>query len=156
MDRGAYVLLIHLEKNRCLRIGKLGKLDFPAGYYAYVGSAMQGLRARVERHRKKRGKKVHWHVDYLLADENARIVATYLFPSPNRNECQVAEKVKGSDGVQIIAPGFGASDCRSRCRSHLFYLGSNRPFCREIIKDVAPPKLGVRSYARRRKACGYI
>ena len=38
-ETGTYVLLLHLPDNEQLTIGKLGTFDFPAGWYAYVGSA---------------------------------------------------------------------------------------------------------------------
>ena len=62
---GSYVLLIRLESPQAIEVGRLGAIDFDAGCYAYIGSALRGIRARVNRHL-RRQKKLHWHVDYLL------------------------------------------------------------------------------------------
>jgi Uri superfamily endonuclease len=40
--KGIYVLIIKVITSRNLRIGALGEIVFPAGLYAYVGSA-QGI-----------------------------------------------------------------------------------------------------------------
>jgi len=54
---GTYLLLLRLEEDREIEIGRLGSLFFPRGYYLYVGSAMGpgGLVARLARH-SQRGK----------------------------------------------------------------------------------------------------
>ncbi|NIT57694.1 MAG: DUF123 domain-containing protein, partial [Aliifodinibius sp.] len=57
-----------------IRIGSLGFIDFMKGYYVYVGSALTGLEQRITRHFKvSKGEHsvTHWHIDYLLKDENA-------------------------------------------------------------------------------------
>ena len=53
MLRGIYVLVIKLPKSRAITIGKLGTLPFSYGYYAYVGSAFNGVEARITRHLRK-------------------------------------------------------------------------------------------------------
>jgi len=50
---GAYILFIFLAKKQNIRVGALGKIAFSPGWYAYVGSAMGGLRARIYRHLKQ-------------------------------------------------------------------------------------------------------
>ena len=47
-------------------VGGLGTFDFPAGCYVYTGSPKRNLHARVARHH-SRGKRLRWHIDYLLA-----------------------------------------------------------------------------------------
>ena len=60
---GIYVLLIELTRCRRIRIGHLGVTEFQPGFYAYVGSAMGGLTARVARHlRPLCRKRPHWHI----------------------------------------------------------------------------------------------
>jgi dihydroorotate dehydrogenase electron transfer subunit len=56
--RGTYVLLIHVPYDIQLSIGALGDLKLKAGYYTYVGSALGGLEARVQRHVGE-NKKIH-------------------------------------------------------------------------------------------------
>ena len=121
MTSGVYILLLKLERDGCYAIGKLGNIDFPAGSYCYVGSALNGLEARIERHLRKE-KKLHWHIDYLL--QHARItdiVYAQINKSAHakltqRAECGIAKSLARS--LSCIK-GFGCSDCR--CPSHLFY-----------------------------------
>ena len=51
--KGTYALVLQLERQEEIAIGKLGTFTFPAGYYLYVGSALGpgGLEARLARHR---------------------------------------------------------------------------------------------------------
>ena len=110
--KGSYVLLIRLESPRRIMVGKLGSIDFDEGYYAYVGSALNNLEKRIERHTGSR-KKTHWHVDYLL--EKADVAGVFMVESPLRVECKIADKLAS---VFDSIKGFGCSDCR--CGSHLF------------------------------------
>ena len=113
-DTGAYVLLLRLAEMRTLRVGKLGRIDLQPGWYAYVGSAMQHLSARIARHLRKR-KRFHWHVDFL---RDAALECRALpLRSSHRRECELAEAL--SSCLEPVAPGFGCSDCR--CRTHLFF-----------------------------------
>ena len=115
--KGVYVLLMRLERDSKIRIGKLGILDFGKGYYAYVGSGMSSLEKRMERHLGKKKRKF-WHVDYFLGKGKIHmIVYSETFA---RKECELAEKLSGKfEGV----PKFGCSDCN--CRSHLFFSRKN-------------------------------
>ena len=47
-EPGTYALLLKLDKQEKITVGKLCTFDFPAGYYLYVGSALGpgGLQAR--------------------------------------------------------------------------------------------------------------
>jgi len=111
--KGSYVLLIQLPKEQTITIGSLKALHFPGGYYAYVGSAMGGFKARISRHLKS-NKKRHWHIDYLL--DKASITGIILGETIARTECTIAQALSRQfDSV----PGFGCSDCR--CHSHLFF-----------------------------------
>jgi len=87
--KGAYILLIRLDSGGRIRIGKMGPVYFPKGYYAYVGSAMNGLPQRIMRHLKGE-KKMHWHIDYLL--RKGRIVEIYCFQSGQKEECVIASR----------------------------------------------------------------
>ena len=111
--RGSYVLLIALAYDRAFRAGSLPERCYPAGFYAYTGSALGGIRGRVGHHL-KRDKKLHWHIDYLL--EWADVVGVGIRESALREECTIARRLAARfDSVA----GFGCSDCS--CRSHLFY-----------------------------------
>ncbi len=114
--KGIYVLILYLMRDKCLRIGALGKLKFQNGFYAYIGSAQNSLEKRIERHLSKR-KKLRWHIDYLL--EQGEIKEVWIKKNASRREeCSIAEIFS-----TMFTPvrKFGASDCR--CEAHLFYLG---------------------------------
>ena len=113
--KGSYVLLIRLTEEQTIIAGRLKTSCFPAGCYAYVGSAMNGFKARLNRHLSG-DKKLHWHIDYLL--EKAAISQIILCETEDRIECVIAQALSGQfDSI----PGFGSSDCN--CRSHLFFAG---------------------------------
>jgi Uri superfamily endonuclease len=101
---------------------------FQKGYYAYIGSAVghngTNLRQRVARHLRKR-KKQHWHIDYFLAGREARVMAIVAAGSDVNKECEITRGIQNIEGATIPVVGFGASDCRRNCKSHLVYFGSN-------------------------------
>ena len=115
---GTYCLCVAVKEELSLTVGALGKLSFKPGSYIYVGSALNGLEARIQRHiQSNRGRpgKVHWHIDYLLRAPKVKVEAVYTCQSSERVECAVAEAV-GQKGLPVKR--FGCSDCR--CVSHLF------------------------------------
>ena len=67
--RGTYALLLYLKAHQRTVVGALGAVEFPPGWYLYIGSAHGpgGLAARLARHRRRAGKRFHWHVDYVRA-----------------------------------------------------------------------------------------
>lgn len=115
--KGCYLLVLHLPEDRAIRIGKLGTFEFKAGYYAYVGSGMNGLEHRVRRHFLPT-KKRHWHIDFLL--DRAKPLEAVLFPSEERKECELNEFMQLMPGSEPVIDGFGSSDCY--CASHLHRL----------------------------------
>lgn len=125
-DSGLYQLVIHLPRMTRITIGKLGRFDFPSGYYVYTGSAKRGLSARIRRHL-SRVKKKFWHIDYLLA--KAEVVEITVFKRRKLEECELARRVAGREGAKVVAPGFGASDCG--CVSHLAFFQTWRGASRE-------------------------
>ena len=114
----SYQLRIAVARPVRLRVGRLGCFLFPAGRYVYTGSAKRNLDARIARHLRKE-KALRWHIDWLLAAPGVAVVAV---KRANLSECALNQQVAGA----IVAPGFGASDCRKGCRSHLRYLGEGR------------------------------
>jgi Uri superfamily endonuclease len=122
--RGTYALFLQLERDVPIAVGRLGTCCFPRGHYVYVGSALGsgGLPARLARHHRQQ-KRLHWHIDYFLA--RAPIVGVQTDASGERLECAWAREWLDTPGAQVIAPGFGASDCA--CPAHLIYLGSVQP-----------------------------
>ena len=113
---GSYVLVIKNEEDQKIRIGKLGEIFFKKDFYCYIGSALNGLEQRINRHLRK-NKKMHWHIDYFL--NKTKITDVFIKESKNKEECKIANVFNKK--LKSIAD-FGCSDCS--CSSHLFY-GSN-------------------------------
>lgn len=107
----SYQLEIEVPRMLGLTIGRLGRFDFPAGCYVYTGSARRNLDARIARHCKAQ-KCAHWHIDYLLAAPGVRVTKVRRSAVP---ECALNQRTQGVGPI----PGFGASDCRAGCGSHL-------------------------------------
>ena len=116
-DGGIYALVMRLEEGADIQVGALGRFLFHPGCYVYVGSALNGVSARVRRHLRT-GKKLRWHIDYLL--EYARMVEVWYSLGVERSECFWARVAGGMTGVGAPVTGFGSSDCS--CPSHLFHL----------------------------------
>jgi Uri superfamily endonuclease len=122
--KGSYFLVIFVEKDIQILVGALGKISFNKGFYFYIGSAMgeygsSSLLNRVKRHISiKNEKKIHWHIDYLLADLKTTIIKIYLIPSKYPLECIIASLF--SEICDNSIRNFGSSDCK--CISHLFYF----------------------------------
>jgi Uri superfamily endonuclease len=110
-----YQLHIRLSRAVRLRIGRLGEFDFPAGDYVYTGSAKRNFEARIARHM-RRDKTLRWHIDYLLDAMEARVTGVVRAQD---DECELNQTCPGV----VLVRGFGASDCRKGCGSHLKYLG---------------------------------
>ena len=87
---------------------------FPKGIYVYTGSAKRNIDKRIARHLSK-DKNLHWHIDYLLANEQTKIIKV---TKSELSECDLNTDVKGI----IIVKGFGNSDCKENCKSHLKFL----------------------------------
>jgi Uri superfamily endonuclease len=119
---GSYVLALWLDAPHTLHVGRLGALDFPAGWYLYAGSARGpgGLPARLARHGRRLGpdKRARWHIDYLR--EQATWGGAWGCAAGERQECAWAAALRGLPGAQVVATGFGSSDCR--CPTHLVYV----------------------------------
>ncbi|MFQ5712080.1 MAG: DUF123 domain-containing protein [Candidatus Geothermarchaeales archaeon] len=111
-----YALILELPDDVEVWVGSLGRLHLRGGFYAYIGSALTGLEARIRRHLREEKTK-RWHIDYLEPQKFVRAVA--IGRTRERMECQVVEELKG--GFEAVK-GFGSSDCG--CESHLFYSES--------------------------------
>lgn len=129
--KGTYCLLIHLKQDSKITIGKLGEKNFQKGYYIYVGSALNSLKTRIQRHLRKE-KKIHWHIDYLLNNENAEIIEVIYTISDIKWECKIAATI-AETGIEVV--NFGCSDCK--CNSHLLYFkeySNSRKTCVNSLK----------------------
>ncbi|MBS1252266.1 MAG: hypothetical protein MAG451_01304 [Anaerolineales bacterium] len=117
-DPGTYVLVMYLGAPRTVTVGARGAFALDAGYYLYVGGALNGLAGRLSRHLRTGDKKLYWHIDYLRAV--TELVEIWWTISPARLECEWAATLRGLPGVSEPVPRFGSSDCN--CSTHLFYL----------------------------------
>ncbi len=116
---GTYTLILELPNTTAITVGRLGRFQFPRGWYVYVGSARGpgGLAARISRHLRS-PKPLHWHVDYLRAD--AQPIEIWYATGSQKRECAWACALAGLGGASIPVPRFGASDCR--CTTHLIHF----------------------------------
>ncbi len=118
MNPGVYTLVLGLDMEREIAVGRLGRILFPRGYYAYTGSARgPGGLKRVERHleiQKGIRKTRRWHIDYLLPE--TRFLEAVITHTASDLECSIARKVR--ERLMPI-PGFGCTDCS--CVSHLHF-----------------------------------
>lgn len=116
--KGIYFLILKLNNNIDLAIGKLGTFHFNSGYYYYIGSALgTGGFKRVTRHFNVASGKNNtrkWHIDHLLP--HSEVICAVLLPTGEALECKAAQTLIG---YSELIPGFGCSDCP--CKSHLFF-----------------------------------
>ncbi|MEF8848423.1 MAG: GIY-YIG nuclease family protein [Candidatus Thermoplasmatota archaeon] len=132
--KGSYILIIKLPETQTISFGKNKENVFKRGYYAYVGSAMNGIKNRINYHLKKaRNKKMHWHIDYL--SRKGKIIDIFIKKNLMKEECKIAKSL--NENLQGIS-GFGSTDCS--CKSHLFYSKKKE----EIIKNTI--KTGMEKY----------
>lgn len=114
-EHRTYQLLIEVSRPLRIEVGRFGTCSFDQGRYVYTGSAKRNFEARIARHL-SREKKLHWHIDYLLMSPGVEVVGVRRY---REEECAINRAMPGA----MTIPGFGASDCRERCGSHLKYLG---------------------------------
>jgi Uri superfamily endonuclease len=129
MDRsrkGSYILLLELPEPKTIMVGKQGEIKFENGYYAYVGSALNGLKARISRHLRAE-KRLFWHIDYLT--KYAKIRDIFYNPTQKKDECKLAHLLASEFSA---IKNFGSGDCG--CQSHLFYTDDYLKLHDKIIK----------------------
>lgn len=114
---GLYLLVIYLNRDKRMRIGALGHLRFPSGYYIYTGRALNNLEGRLQRHRRKK-KRLRWHIDYFL--RFSKIIKTRTFSAEKLSECELNRMIAELAGARMISKRFGSSDCP--CPTHLWYF----------------------------------
>ena len=65
-------------------------------------------------------KSLHWHVDYLLDQSSAELLAVYVIRSPLRLEAALGRLMMSDKAAKILAPGLGATDVPGN--SHLLRI----------------------------------
>lgn len=109
-----YLLFIRVQKRKRIEVGALGKIEFEPGTYVYVGSAMNSVEKRLDRHFSK-VENIHWHIDYFTAE--AECFDYFILPETSEYEEWLAEKI--ANYCEPVS-GFGSSD--SSQQSHLFKI----------------------------------
>jgi len=113
---GTHVFIGRLAAPTAIIVGRLGRIAFPAGDYAYVGSAFGpgGITARVSHHLAA-STRPRWHLDYLRP--RLTPLAVWFTTDARSHEHAWADALSGIRGAGLPCPGFGSSDCA--CQSHL-------------------------------------
>lgn len=117
-DRGSYIIITRLKRDRLLAIKGMGKARLKKGFYCYVGSAKSNLLKEMERHRRIR-KNLHDHVDHLCAA--GEFHAAIPVRASEDLHCAIASAL-GRMAAWAV-PGFGSSQCG--CGSHLFGMSED-------------------------------
>lgn len=140
--KGCYCLIIQLDEDENLKIGKKLKIEFKKGYYVYIGSAMNSLESRVKRHLSK-SKKLHWHIDYLL--KYSQIIEV-IYNIDKKVECEISKELSKRN---YYIQDFGCSDCE--CDSHLYYFKNRKEAIDEVINAynsiACPFKIGISEFS---------
>jgi Uri superfamily endonuclease len=108
--QGTYVVFFRLTRpKKRLRIGALGTFDFPAGVYAYLGSAFGpgGVRKRTNRHLTRRSNE-RWNIDWLKP--RCTPLAEWWTHDRRKVEFDWATMLAALPGADCPAEGFGAAD----------------------------------------------
>ncbi|MEM2146328.1 MAG: GIY-YIG nuclease family protein [Candidatus Jordarchaeaceae archaeon] len=135
--KGNYTLLIYVKTWKKIHVGSLGQRYFSEGFYTYTGSAFgkgaSSLGGRIKRHvRKQKTRK--WHIDYLLSDRSVYLKAVVAGSMKQRMECIINKRLKEVFHGKISVDGFGSSDCKQHCGSHLLYLEDNCKNTEKIVE----------------------
>ena len=136
--KGVYLLLLQLDEPQQISVGRLGVQYFSKGFYAYVGSALNGIEPRVNRHLSN-DKKHFWHIDYLL--DKAHVFEVVLIPTKEKLECTMAMGLKEK---LLCISRFGSSDCD--CPGHLFFISKRYEL--EIRVEKVLSDMGLSYYHR--------
>ncbi|MEI6810239.1 MAG: DUF123 domain-containing protein [bacterium] len=114
--KGAYVVVLHLQTEQTITVGKLGTFTFQAGFYLYCGSASGGLKSRLHRH-VCGATKLSYHIDYLRKESVP--VEVWITTDKERSEHDWALRLHATAPRLKPMKLFGATDCRYE--EHLFY-----------------------------------
>ncbi len=119
MQTGTYILLLHLPADAELNIPGLGKIAFPAGFYAYADSAfgIYTLPNRIKAHLAKPATPRE-HIDFLR--QVASVAEIWLAPGDEPHTHDWVSLLLTIPGGITIADGFGVDNCT--CDSHLVYF----------------------------------
>lgn len=112
--KGVYLVFLEITENTEIEVGALGEIEFEKGTYVYVGSAMNSVEKRLERHFSDVDN-LHWHIDYVTAE--AKPFDYFILPESSDYEQWLAENLQK---YCRPVPEFGSSD--STKNSHFFRI----------------------------------
>lgn len=126
---GIYTLIIEVCKELEIKIGSLGYKKYPKGLYTYTGSALgpskSSLLNRIFRHLHIK-KRCFWHIDYLLNNKYAKVKGIVYSKTNKPYECLINQKLMRRSLKLLQLEGFGASDCKQNCKTHLLYFANEK------------------------------
>ena len=160
---GAYVLRIAVARNLRIRFGRFAdgrRIAVPQGIFVYVGSAMgsdRGLGRRLARHASRGngrphgirqvvvdafgsmclpngGKRLRWHIDFLMERREVVLTHTIAVRSENRQEEPIADLLMADSGTQVVSAGLGASDAPGR--THLLHAPAHLAWWRGLAEQL--------------------
>ncbi len=126
MSKGTYLLFLKVEKDTVVK-SKSKEWYIEAGLYVYVGSALNNLEKRIERHLRKEKKK-HWHIDFLV--EKAQVIKVLKIISEERLEERISKYF--CQLYQVVSK-FGSTDLKT-C-GNLFKI-EDLDFVEESLRDL--------------------
>ncbi len=89
-----------------------------------INAALGGCqREDAARPKREGGKKLHWHVDYLLDRPEAEIAGVVALVSARRVELELCRLLEEDPALRPVAPGLGASDHAGG--THLFVAAAS-------------------------------
>ena len=120
-QKGNYILVLKLEKSTEQLIPKFGKIKIFAGYFFYCGSAhgSGGVKSRIKRHLEKESKRF-WHIDYIK--NHMQLIEVWIQTNLENEECKYCHFLANQIQAKTPIIGFGSSDCKNRCKSHLIWF----------------------------------
>ena len=88
----------------------------------------------------KRGKTLHWNVDFLLDLQSAEIINIFAIRSSERLESRIAKQLESDPHTEVIEPGLGANDAPRN--THLLRLNADETWWVSFTEDIQTGRLG--------------
>ena len=82
----------------------------------------------------RRGKTLHWNIDFLLELQSAEIVSGIILRSSERLENRIAKRLEQDARTQIIEKGLGANDAPGS--THLLRVNADRPWWASLVAQL--------------------
>ena len=82
----------------------------------------------------RRGKTLHWHIDFLLQLQSAEIVSVIVLRSPERLENSIAKQLVQDAYTQVIEKGLGANDIPGS--THLLRVNADSPWWASLANQL--------------------